>query len=199
MPGPATLIINPGLRDAAPQHWQSLLAAQWRQGQGPVIEVATFGRDDLSLDKRIFALNEAVLQAGGPSVIAAHSGGCITVAHWIRRLGPQGIDALRPTLRGILLATPANLERPLPAGYPDQAALQAQGWAPLPRAKLGLPSVVAISHNDPLCPLDDAKSLADAWGSVSVDLGDVGHLNPASGFGPWPQAQLLINQLLALD
>ncbi|MFX5801282.1 alpha/beta hydrolase, partial [Acinetobacter baumannii] len=33
------------------------------------------------------------------------------------------------------------------------------------------------------------------WGSRLVDLGDVGHLNPAAGFGPWLQAQALIDAL----
>ena len=28
-----------------------------------------------------------------------------------------------------------------------------------------------------------------------VDLGEVGHLNPASGFGHWPQAEALILEL----
>jgi predicted alpha/beta hydrolase family esterase len=38
-------------------------------------------------------------------------------------------------------------------------------------------------------------SLARAWGSRLVDLGEVGHLNPASGFGEWPRALSLIDEL----
>jgi predicted alpha/beta hydrolase family esterase len=37
--------------------------------------------------------------------------------------------------------------------------------------------------------------LARAWRSWFVDLGAVGHLNPASGFGPWPRALPLIDLL----
>jgi predicted alpha/beta hydrolase family esterase len=33
------------------------------------------------------------------------------------------------------------------------------------------------------------------WGSDLVDLGAVGHLNPAPGFGEWPQAEDFIRQL----
>jgi predicted alpha/beta hydrolase family esterase len=37
--------------------------------------------------------------------------------------------------------------------------------------------------------------LAHAWGSRLVDLGNVGHLNPASGYGPWPRAEAFIREL----
>jgi predicted alpha/beta hydrolase family esterase len=36
-----------------------------------------------------------------------------------------------------------------------------------------------------------------AWGSRFVDIGNVGHLNPASGFGEWPQARDFIRELAA--
>ena len=36
---------------------------------------------------------------------------------------------------------------------------------------------------------DRVAELARAWGGRLVDLGEVGHLNPASGFGDWPQAE----------
>jgi uncharacterized protein len=39
--------------------------------------------------------------------------------------------------------------------------------------------------------------LARDWGSRLVDLGEVGHLNPASGFGEWPMAESLIAELEA--
>jgi hypothetical protein len=29
--------------------------------------------------------------------------------------------------------------------------------------------------------------LADDWGAALVDLGDAGHVNADSGFGPWPE------------
>jgi hypothetical protein len=30
--------------------------------------------------------------------------------------------------------------------------------------------------------------MAKDWGSRLVDLGEIGHLNPAAGFGAWPMA-----------
>jgi predicted alpha/beta hydrolase family esterase len=37
--------------------------------------------------------------------------------------------------------------------------------------------------------------MAADWGSRLIDLGDVGHLNPAAGYGEWPQAESMINAL----
>ena len=54
---------------------------------------------------------------------------------------------------------------------------------------------MAASHNDVLGEFDAVCQLARDWGSGIEDLGDVGHLNPASGFGPWPLAHTLIQRL----
>jgi predicted alpha/beta hydrolase family esterase len=60
---------------------------------------------------------------------------------------------------------------------------------------LPFPSIVAAGSNDPLSRLDRARGLAQAWGSRFVELGAVGHLNPASGYGEWPQAEEFICEL----
>ena len=39
------------------------------------------------------------------------------------------------------------------------------------------------------------RALAHAWGSRTHSLGAVGHLNPASGYGEWPEAIELIAEL----
>jgi predicted alpha/beta hydrolase family esterase len=69
------------------------------------------------------------------------------------------------------------------------------GWLPTPRDPLPFPSIVATSGNDPLGKLDRVIGLAQAWGSRRVHLGDVGHLNPAAGFGEWTDAEILIEDL----
>jgi hypothetical protein len=53
----------------------------------------------------------------------------------------------------------------------------------------GYPALGTLSY------LDRARGLAKAWGSRFVELGEVGHLNPASGYGEWPQAKELIHEL----
>ena len=37
--------------------------------------------------------------------------------------------------------------------------------------------------------------MAGAWGSKLVELGEVGHLVPASGDGDWPDAMRFIGEL----
>jgi predicted alpha/beta hydrolase family esterase len=120
-------------------------------------------------------------------VLVAHSAGCLMVAHWAQRH--------RRPIQGALLATPADIERPLPAGYPTPEELEAGGWLPLPRTPLPFPTLLAASANDPLAAFDRTAQLARDWGSELVPLGEVGHLNPASGFGPWRHARVLLGEI----
>ena len=74
--------------------------------------------------------------------------------------------------------------------------LQAGGWLPVPRNQLPFRSIVAASRNDPLGQFERVAELARDWGSKLVDLGEVGHLNPASGYGNWSGANSLIAELI---
>ena len=73
--------------------------------------------------------------------------------------------------------------------------LRANGWDPRPKGRLGFPSIVVGSTNDHLASLPAVARMARQWGSELVNLGAVGHLNPASGYGLWPQAEAFIRTL----
>jgi predicted alpha/beta hydrolase family esterase len=180
-----TTLIVPGLRDHVDQHWQTLLAA----GDPTIRSVPPMGREDLDSAQRVDAIESAARSIEGPLVIVAHSGGCIMVAHWARQT--------RRAVHAALLATPPDFEVPLPAGYPTLAQFDANGWLPVPRTRLPFRSIVAASRNDPLGSFERVSALALDWGSEVVDLGDVGHLNPASGYGECPQALDFIERLSA--
>lgn len=186
MAGPTVLIV-PGLRDRVAQHWQTLLEQALREAARPVLALEPMGRADLDCAARVAQIESAVQAAQAPVVLVAHSGGCITVAHWAARHG-RGVHAA-------LLAVPPDFEQPMPDGYPGVDALRAAGWLPVPRARLPFRSIVAASRDDPLASYDRVAELARDWGGELVDLGDVGHLNPASGFGPWPRAIEFVDQL----
>ena len=94
-----------------------------------------------------------------------------------------------------MLAAPPDLDCDWPANYPTPATLRENGWDPLPKGKLPFPSILAASTTDHLASLDATTRMAAQWGSELVNLGDVGHLNPAAGFGPWPRAEDFIRQL----
>ncbi len=181
----ATVLIVPGLRDQVAGHWQTLLGARLARVRG----VPPMGREDLDCAARVRAIEREALAVDGPLVIVAHSGGCVMLALWAAR-------TRRPVL-GALLATPPDFEQPMPAGYPTIEALCEGGWLPVPRSRLPFPSIVAASRNDPLGRFERVAELARDWGSRLVDLGDVGHLNPASGYGEWPRAEAIIDELSA--
>ena len=182
-----TVLFVPGLRDHVDAHWQTLLAFDLRARGRKVFMVPPMGRVDLDCGARVAAIEREAQAIDGPLVLVAHSGGCVMVAHWARQ-------TKRP-VRGALLATPPDFEQPMPEGYPSIEALRDSGWLPVPREPLPFASVVAASRDDPLGRFERIEQLARDWDSRLVDLGQVGHLNPASGFGTWPRAEEFIDEL----
>ena len=187
MTNEATVLIVPGLRDAVAQHWQTLLEPQLAR----VRCVPPMGRESLDCAARVNAIERAAQAIEGPIVIVAHSGGCIMVAHWAAQT--------TRAVHGALLAAPPDFESPMPEGYPTLAALAEGGWLPVPRQRLPFRSIVAASQNDPLGEFGRVADLAGDWGAELADLGRVGHLNPASGYGDWPQALGFIARLSAAN
>ena len=178
-----TVLFVPGLRDHVAEHWQTLLAAEIPGS----VTVEPLTEDRLSREARVKALDEALLAIEGDVVIAAHSAGALMVANW----------ALAPTrpILGALLVTPSDVENPLPPGYPAYDDLKANGWMPIPRQPLPFTSIVVASRNDPLAQFEKTAGLAQAWGSEFYDAGEVGHLNPAAGYGRWDAALPLLERL----
>ena len=181
-----TLVIVPGLRDHVPDHWQTVLAQQLPEA----VTVPRMERDKLSCAAWVTILDQSLSAIEGPVVLVAHSAGVMIVVHWALRH--------RRAIRGALLAAPPDFESPLPAGYPTQDVLRENGWLPTPLTPLPFPAIVAASTNDPLGRFDRVATLALAWGSRLVDVGAVGHLNPAAGFGEWPRARQFIAELVEL-
>jgi len=178
-----SILIVPGLRDHVEDHWQTLLAAKIPGAS----TVPPLQEDKLSRAARVAALDAAFARLSGPVVLVAHSAGVLTAVHWAQSHGRQ--------VHGALLAAPADLESPLPAGYPAPEALRLNGWLPVPRSKLPFPAIVAASTNDPLARFERVQQYAHDWGAWLLNVGAVGHLNPAAGFGEWPRAESLIQEL----
>ena len=178
-----TVLFVPGLRDHVPDHWQTLLEKKLPKAAC----VPRREKDKLSCAAWVEDLDRTLARLSGPVVLVAHSGGVMMVVHWAARH--------RRPIQGALLATPPDFDSPLPAGYPTQETLRENGWMPIPLAPLPFPSLVAASTNDPLARLDRVEAMANAWGSRLVNVGAVGHLNPASGHGEWPQAEALLREL----
>ena len=177
-----TVVIVPGLRGHVGDHWQTYL-------QGELPKAVTVPRMDknLSCADWVAALDRTISSVEGPIVLVAHSAGVMMVAHWAAKH--------RRPIQGALLAAPPDFETPLPDAYPTLEVLQEKGWLPIPSTPLPFPSIVAASTNDPLARFTRSLQMARAWGSRVVRVGNVGHLNPASGFGRWPRAHDFIREL----
>jgi predicted alpha/beta hydrolase family esterase len=180
-----TVLFVPGLRDHVAEHWQTLLEASLPNARC----VPRMDRHKLSRAAWVEALDHSLAAIDGPVVLVAHSAGCMIVVHW-------ALAHDRP-IKGALLAAPPDFETPLPAGYPAQETLIDNGWLPTPRKRLAFPSIVAASTNDPLARCERVESFAASWGSKLVNVGAVGHLNPAAGYGPWPRAMDFVRELSA--
>ena len=177
----ATVVLVPGLRGHVEDHWQTRLAASLPGAR----TVPPLGRTDAGLQSRVTLLDQVVQDVAGQVVLVAHSAGVLVTVHWAARFIPTRVV-------GALLATPPVLAGELPPEYPSIEQLRAHGWLPIPREPLPFPSIVAASTDDPLGNPVRLRALARAWGSRWHSLGAVGHLNPSSGFGDWPEAAELI-------
>ncbi|MBK1839585.1 serine hydrolase family protein [Azospirillum sp. YIM B02556] len=176
-----TVLVLPGLGNSGPDHWQT-----WLEGRLPALSRVDLGNWDApEPDLWVARLDQAVREAPGPVVLVAHSLACILVARWAVATDSAGKVATA------LLVAPPDVEAP------DLVPVEAQRFAPVPTDPLPFPAVVVGSRNDPYCTAARACGFAALWGADFIDAGEVGHINGASGHGPWPMGETLLKDLLA--
>ncbi len=177
--GAPIVLIVPGYGDSGPDHWQSL----WERAHPAYRRVRQRDWERVRRAEWVAALDAAIARCERPVVLAAHSLGCVTVAHW----ATDAADGHR-SVRGALLVAPPDVERPdfLP---------EVEGFAPAPLARLPFPSIVVASADDPYASLERAAHFAARWGSRFVNIGPHGHINTAAGFGSWPEGEALLAEL----
>lgn len=179
------LLIVPGYRGSGPDHWQT-----WLQNQ-----VAGATRiEGIDWDAPVLAVwagqvRDALAHAPQPLRIFAHSFGCLAAVV---------AAADRPEqVAELILAAPAD-----PARF-DFTGLKPDGsreslWcltSVLPMRPLNVSGRVIASRNDPWLAFSKAVELAERWGLALHDAGAAGHINPDAGYGPWPLALHLAQQL----
>lgn len=184
----ADILIIPGWSSSGPDHWQS----RWQRGMSTArrVEQKDWIRPNVKAWTDVILL--AIAEARLPPVLVAHSLGVAAVVHAARRI-PQGLVA------AAFLVAPADVDNaaswPVTEGETFDAAQS--GFGPLPLARLPFPATLVASNNDPYCTLERAHSLASAWGANLVEAGSAGHINSASGHGPWPEGLLHFGALLS--
>ncbi len=168
-----TLIV-PGLDASPAPHWQ-----HWWAATDPLALMV-----DLSDPARPLP---AVWEAELASTILHHPG-CVLVGHSLGAVLISRILTKWPQLkvRAALLVAPAETRGSDRIGH----------FGPIPESPLGVPTTVVASRNDPWMPFARSSALAQSWQADRVDLGFAGHINIASGYGPWPGGKALRDDLL---
>lgn len=166
------VLTAPGLYNSGPDHWQSWIERQFPLSQR--VQQRDWAKPDL--DEWGDAITTALEALDGPAVIVAHSFGCLATAK-------------------ALSAHPANVIGALFVAPPDPRRFSIDNKR-LP-GHLPVPSIVVASENDPWMNLQDARTLAQRWGSSFVNYGFFGHINAEAGLGPWEFGRQLIMTLRA--
>ena len=167
------ILIVPGYGNSGPDHWQTRWQSRLKTARR--VEQATW--EQPHVERWTEQLVRAIAAARKPVILVAHSCGVATVAHAASRLHDDRVA-------GAFLVAPVSesVAAKLPGIDP--------AFTPYPRDPLPFPSLLVASRDDPQCPYDDAGDMALNWGSTLVDAGPVGHINTASGHGPWPEGAM---------
>ena len=176
----ATVLVLPGWQNSGPRHWQTL----WEQQSPIFLRVQQRDWDFPHREWWLERITAEVKQAPAPIVFAAHSLGCIALAHWCKA-APGEVGKIK----GALLVAPADVDS-------KDAPKQTKDFSPVPHDPLPFPSIVVSSSNDPYLNPERAREIARAWGSRFVDIGAAGHVNGESGLGDWPEGKRLLRHLI---
>jgi uncharacterized protein len=176
----ASVLMVPGLSDSGPDHWQSI----WRAKHPEYHRVRQENWETPRCSDWVSTLHSEIGKIGtGSVVLAGHSLGCATIAHY----AAQYADG-EGRVVGAFLVAPTDVEA---LTFPPGST----GFAPMPLQKLPFRSVVVASSDDPYIGLDRAVHFARAWGSRLIQIADGGHINTASGYGAWPEGEAWLEEM----
>lgn len=167
----------PGIGNSGEAHWQS----RWEVADPTIRRFAPASWDRPDLDDWIAALDRAVAEAETPPILVAHSLSCLLVARW------HCVSA-RKIAGAFLVAVPDPRSPAFPA--------EAVGFAEVPEARFGFPSLIVASTDDPYGSLDYARLRAAQWGGRLEIIGAAGHVNGASGLGDWSEGRVLLMEFV---
>ena len=157
-------------------HWQSWLQRQLKSCS----RVQQQDWNKPVLHEWIEQFFKTVQSIQEPIQIVAHSFGCLTTVAALAQ-HPE----LNQNIKNLVLVAPANPARFGDAGFARESQNDYQQY--FHQLKLQVPTQMIISENDPWLNFQDALQLAKAWKIRPKNLGQVGHINVASGFGPFPE------------
>lgn len=169
-------VIVPGVGGSEPEHWQS-----WLQKQ--LMSCSRVQQADWNqpiLENWVAQFLKTVAPISGDIQIVAHSFGCLTTVAALAQY-PE----LNRKVKKLILVAPANPARFGDAGFARDSHNNYAAY--FQQLKIQAPATMIISENDPWLAFDDAQHLAKAWRLKPVNAGLAGHINVASGYGPFPE------------
>jgi uncharacterized protein len=186
----ADILLIPGWTGSGPDHWQS----RWARGMRSARVVEQDNWNEPDRDVWTGNILRAVRVAVRPVVLVAHSCGVLAVVHAAPRLA-----GLR--IAGAFLVAPGDLEAPAPfdgfLDIADPAVAFPDSFVPIPMQRLTFPARLIGSATDPYCTVQRTQEFGAAWGADTSIIPDAGHINMASGHGPWPEGLLTFGEFLA--
>ena len=169
-------VIVPGVGGSEHDHWQSWLQRQLKSCSR--VQQQDWNKPVLHTWVEQFVKTVQAIQE--PIQIVAHSFGCLTTVAALAQ-HPE----INQKIKNLVLVAPANPARFGDAGFARESQNDYQQY--FHQLKLQVPTQMIISENDPWLNFQDALQLAKAWKIRPKNLGQVGHINVASGFGPFPE------------
>jgi len=183
----ADILIVPGWSSSGEDHWQT----RWERALKTARRVEQADWFNPQREEWVARIQAEIDAAQRPVVVVAHSLGVVATVTAL-------LAQAQPKVAGAFLVAPADVERagawPVTQGFTFDPA--ATGFARMPKAKLPVPSAVVASADDPYCGLDRARELAEIWGAHFHEAGPAGHINAASGHGPWPEGLMQLGWFL---
>lgn len=177
----ADILIIPGIGNSGPGHWQQRWAERFANGR--IVEQDDW--DHPHLDAWVPRIEREIMMATRPVVLVAHSLGVSAAVHTAQRLRDTKV-------RGAFLVSPPDHEGDLP----EYVAREIRSFAGVPRDPLPFPSMLVVSTTDPFGSVEHGVDKATAWGSDLHLQNNAGHINVASGHGPWPEGLLMFTRLM---
>lgn len=183
------ILIVTGWQDSGPDHWQS----RWERSLKTARRVIQDDWDNPSVEAWGERIAKFASGATQPVVLVAHSLGVPAAVYAAEKVKNRGVV-------GAFLVAPADVE--FAHFWPDTGG---ERWPPqnghggfskMPEMKLPFPAQMIVANNDLYCSYARAEYLAEKWGANLTDAGETGHINVASGHGPWPEGVLQFGQFL---
>lgn len=173
----AMVILVYGYDGSGPGHWQRWLESELRRRNAAVLFPELPTPTAPQKDVWVAELAAVLVAQREPITLVCHSLGCWAVDHLFAARGLLGTQAV------LLVAPPSPflLFEPVESFLPPPRSSAV--WAPIAAR-----SLLVGSDNDEFTAAEEFEEMARSLGIRSQIIPGAGHINVASGHGPWPLA-----------